>query len=75
MRCYFHLVNGRETVSYDRDIEVSNLETVQCLALRAIYQIRDEANKVNEDWQGWRLDVVDPSGGILMSIPLDTMLQ
>ena len=75
MRCYFHLVNSHETVPDDTGIEVSDLETAQHSALEAIDEIRDEAIRVGASWQGWRLDVVDQAGSILLSIPLEPTLN
>jgi hypothetical protein len=71
MRCYFHLVNGHETIPDGIGIEVSDLATAQETALQAIDDFREEAIQLGASWQGWRLDIVDPSGRILWSIPLD----
>jgi hypothetical protein len=71
MRCYFHLVNGQESIPDDTGIEVSDLTTAQDMALQAIEDIREEAIQQGASWQGWRLDIVDRSGRILLSIPLD----
>jgi hypothetical protein len=43
MRCYFHLVNGHETIPDDTGIKVSDLTTAQDMALQAIEDIREEA--------------------------------
>jgi hypothetical protein len=75
MRCYFHLVNSHETVPDDVGIEVSDLAMAQHSALEAIDEIRDEAMQVGASWQGWRLDVVDQGGSILLSIPLEPTLN
>jgi hypothetical protein len=75
MRCYFHFVNGNETVRYDRGVEVSDIVAVQHLAQHAIHELRAEADRVNEEWRGWRLNVVDLSGGVLLSISLDLPLR
>ncbi|KLK90747.1 hypothetical protein AA309_23855 [Microvirga vignae] len=75
MRCYFHLVNGPETIPDDMGIEVSNLEAAQDFALQAIDDIREEAIQAGASWQGWRLDIVDPSGSVLLSIPLGLTLH
>lgn len=75
MRCYFHLVNSHESILDDTGIEVSDLEAMECHALQAIHEIQEEAIEVGASWQGWRLDVVDPSGVILLSIPLEPVLQ
>jgi hypothetical protein len=71
MRCYFHLVNGHESILDDVGIEVSDLATAQDLALQAIDDIREEAIQLGAPWQGWRLEIVDLSGRTLVSIPLD----
>ena len=70
MRCYFHLVNGDETILYEVGIAVSELATAQAMALQAIGDIRNEALELGASWQGWRLDIVDPSGRVLLTIPL-----
>jgi hypothetical protein len=71
MRCYFHLVNGHETIPDDMGVEVSNLDDAKTQALIAIHEIREEAIQQGALWQGWRLDIVDPSGRVLLSIPLN----
>jgi hypothetical protein len=75
MRCYFHLLNGQEIIADDTGVEILDLEKAHELALQAIADIRAEAVQYSESWQGCRLDVVDPSGHILMSIPLDPILH
>jgi hypothetical protein len=71
MRCYFHLVNGHETIPDDMGVEVSDLDDAKTQALIAIHEIREEAIQQGASWQGWRLDIVDPSGRVLLSIPLN----
>jgi hypothetical protein len=71
MRCYFHLMNGHESIPDDTGIEVSDLTTAQDMALQAIEDIQEEAIEQSASWQGWRFDIVDPSGRVLLSIPLD----
>jgi hypothetical protein len=71
MRCYFHLVISHESIPDDTGIEVSDLTTAQDMALQAIEDIRVEAIQQGASWQGWRLDIVDRSGRVLLSIPLD----
>jgi hypothetical protein len=74
MRCYFHLVSGEEAIMDDTGIEVADIETAQREALKAIQEMRQEAPDADEDWQNWRLNVVDQSGNVLLSIRLDTPL-
>jgi len=69
MRCYFHLVNRHEVIPDDTGIDVSDLATMQTVALRAIEDVRDEVMELGESWQGWRLEVVCPAGKVLLSVP------
>jgi hypothetical protein len=75
MRCYFHLVNGDETIPDDTGVEVSDVDDAKAQALMAIHEIREEAIQVGASWRGWRLDIVDRSGRILLSIPLEPTLH
>jgi len=75
MRCYFHLVNGHELIKDDTGVEILDLTRARDFALQAIDDIREEAIDVGASWQGWRLDVVDPSGNVLLSIPLEPVLH
>jgi hypothetical protein len=43
MRCYFHLVNGPESIPDDAGVEVPDVQTAQREALKAIQELRDEA--------------------------------
>jgi hypothetical protein len=65
------LVNGPESILDDVGIEVSDLTTPQGMALQAIDDIQEEAIQQGASRHGWRLDIVDRSGRILLSIPLD----
>jgi hypothetical protein len=71
MRCYFHLVNSHEEILDDEGIEVSDLEDAKAQARLAIDDIRQEAIDVGASWQGWRLDIADPSGRVLASLCLE----
>ena len=75
MRCYFHLVNGEEMILDDTGIDVSDLATAKEMALQAVEDIRTEAIQLGASWQGWRLDIVDPTGRSLLSIPLDPTIH
>jgi enamine deaminase RidA (YjgF/YER057c/UK114 family) len=71
MRYYFHLVSGRQIIADRQGVEVSDSETAYRLALEAINGICEEAGQIGEEWQGWRIDVVDPFGNVLLSVPLE----
>jgi hypothetical protein len=75
MRCFFHLVNGREAILDEAGIEVADLETAKLQALKAITELRQEVDGANDEWNGWRLDIECPAGSVLYSIGLDVVLH
>jgi hypothetical protein len=75
MRCFFHLVNGAETIVDDVGIEVANLEAAKIHAWEAIGELRREADDVAQGWGGWQLNIVCSEGIILYSIPLTASLH
>ena len=75
MRCFFHLVNDHEEIVDNTGIEVQDLEGAKVEALLAITELRHEIGAENEDWSGWRLDIVCPEGTLLHSLPLNNTLH
>ncbi|GEO19174.1 DUF6894 family protein [Microvirga aerophila] len=74
MRCYFHLVNGHGFIPDETGLDVPDIEMAQHQALKAIQELRQEAGQTAEEWSGWRINVVDASGRVLLSLRLDTPL-
>ncbi|MBM6595173.1 DUF6894 family protein [Microvirga pudoricolor] len=70
MRCYFNLLSGSDTIKDTDGIEVDDVEEARAQAMKAVEELREDDDMSNEDWQGWRLEVVDEDGGILFTIPL-----
>lgn len=70
MRCYFHLVNGRERLDDPHGIKVTDLAMAHAEALRAIEELREE-DGFEPDMNGWSLVVADAEGWPFFSIPLD----
>jgi len=52
-----------------------DLTLARDFALQAIEDIREEAIQVRASWQGWRLDVVNPSDEVVLSIRLEPALH
>lgn len=75
VRCYFHLVNGPETILDDIGIEVSDFETAKAEARRALAELRQEAEGASGSWDGWRFDIVCPAGNLLYSFSLNKTLH
>ena len=68
MRCYFHLVNGRERLTDPHGIKVTNLAMAHAEALRAIEELREE---FEPDMTGWSLVIADGAGKSLFEISPD----
>ena len=75
MRCFFHLVNGREAIMDEAGIEVADLDMAKAQAMRAIRELRQEGSGTTDEWSGWRLEIVCPEGSLLCSIGLDVVLH
>jgi hypothetical protein len=75
MRCFFHLLNGDDTILDDQGLEIADLHEAEVQALMAIQEVRQEMDSIDEDLMGWHLHVEDGSGTTLMSIPLDALMQ
>ncbi len=75
MRCFFHLVNGHDTLLDDTGVELFNLEIAKDQARKAIGELQQEDDGAAADWRGWRLDIVCPEGNLLHSLPLQAVLH
>ncbi|WP_414476207.1 DUF6894 family protein [Microvirga sp. M2] len=75
MRCFFHLVNGRETIPDDTGLEVIDLEMASAQARNAIDELRQANGGNSDDWSGWRLEIVGPEGSLLHSLDLEPALS
>ncbi len=57
MHCFFHLVNGPDTIPDETGIEVQDLDAAKVQALKAISELRQEFGGAVREWAGWWLDV------------------
>jgi hypothetical protein len=64
-------VHTHERILDETGIEVSDVEAAHYQALKAIQELRQDGESDEIDWRGWQLEVVDETGKILLSIPLD----
>ena len=70
-RYYFNLTDGSEVIRDDVGIEVSDDRAALIHAFEAIEELRREADTSQSEWAGWRLNIVDGSGRLIHSLPLD----
>lgn len=70
MRCYFNLVSDDETMIDEEGVEVRNIDQAWAQALKAIAELREEAEGDFIEWDRWSLQATDASGAILFSLKL-----
>lgn len=70
MRCYFHLISDDESMIDDEGVEVRDIDQAWAQALKAIAELRDEAEGDFIEWDRWSLQATDSEGNILFSLKL-----
>jgi uncharacterized protein DUF6894 len=70
-RYYFNLTDGNEVIGDDDGIEVPDMRMALIHAQDVIEELRREDISFLGDCLGWRLDIVDESGNLIQSLPLD----
>ncbi len=70
-RYYFHLTNGEAVIRDEEGTEVSSMQTALISAMEMVEELRAEDPSAAEEWQGWRLAIVDASGRTVQTLPLD----
>jgi hypothetical protein len=73
-RYYFNLTNGETTIRDEEGIEASSIQAAVVSALEAVEELRAHDPSNSDEWQGWRLEIVDASGQAVQAIPLDALL-
>ena len=71
-RYYFNLTNGDEVIRDEDGVEAPDARTALIHAFEAIEELRGADLSSSEEWQGWRVDIVDSSGNLVHSLPLDS---
>ncbi|WP_414473415.1 DUF6894 family protein [Microvirga sp. M2] len=70
MRCYFNLISDDETMIDDEGVEVRDLDQAWAQALKAVMELRAEADGEPIEWDRWRLEATDGDGRVLFTIKL-----
>jgi hypothetical protein len=55
----------------EEGIEASSIQAATVSALEAAEELRAQDPANPDEWQGWRLEIVDASGRAVQTIPLD----
>lgn len=75
MRYYFHLVSSMGNIPDSEGVEVASLSHAKTQALMAIEELRSEEDATDDEWVGWRLEVTDASGHLMMVFDLGNGLS
>jgi len=75
MRYYFNLVNALERIPDSEGVEAASLFQAEEQALTAIEELRYEDGDTSLSWAGWRLEVTDASGALMLCLDLGEMMQ
>ena len=70
-RYYFNLTNGNTMLRDEEGVEASSIQEAIISALEAVEELRAQDASESDEWQGWRLEIIDASGRAVHSIPLD----
>ena len=55
----------------EEGIEASNIRATVVSAMEAVEELRAQDPSHSDEWQEWRLEIVDTSGRAVQMIPLD----
>jgi hypothetical protein len=69
MRYYFHLVSDQTQFLDNTGLDIPDLATAKDEVQNTLAQLR-RAMDDDEDWAGWRLEVVSSEGSLLCSVSL-----
>ncbi|MGF9760348.1 hypothetical protein AAII07_34680 [Microvirga sp. 0TCS3.31] len=71
MLYYFNLTDGDEVFRDEVGILVPCAHAATKAAMEAIAELAQEVSCCSGEWQDWRLEISDPSGLIVETIPLE----
>ena len=72
-RYYFNLTDGDDMIRDEEGIKASSIQTAVVSAMEAVEELRAQDPSNSDEWQGWRLEIVDASGQAVHAIPLDAL--
>ncbi|WP_244627746.1 DUF6894 family protein [Microvirga tunisiensis] len=72
-RYYFNLTNGETMIRDEEGIVASSIRAAVVSAMEAVEELRAHDPSNSDEWQGWRLEIVDASGQAIQAIPLDAL--
>ena len=75
MLYFFNLTDGDEVIHDEQGLHVRDFYAAVTSAMEAIAELRQEALPYPHQWQAWTLEITDPTGCIVISIPLEAKFE
>ncbi|WP_246812430.1 DUF6894 family protein [Microvirga sp.] len=72
-RYYFNLTDGETMIRDEEGIEASSIQAAVVSAMEAVEELRAQDPSNSDEWQGWRLEIVDASGQAVQTFQLDAL--
>jgi hypothetical protein len=72
-RYYFNLTDGATMIRDEEGILACSLQAAVVSAMEAVEELRAQDPSHADEWQGWRLEIVNASGQAVQAIPLDAL--
>jgi hypothetical protein len=72
-RYYFNLTDGETMIRDEEGITASSIRAAVVSAMEAVEELRAQDPLNSDEWQGWRLEIVDAAGQAVQAIPLDAL--
>ena len=73
MRYYFNLVHAHGSMLDKQGVEVAEVEELEAHVAEAVEELRREHPSSADDWKGWRLEVTNTSGAVVLTVNLDPL--
>ena len=74
MRLYFDLRDHQYTLPDVYGVEVAELGDAGRVALDMVRKLRQKNPSAAQDWSAWTLNAVDPTGSVVFSIALGSVV-
>ena len=73
-RLYFDLRDSEHMMPDVHGVEVSDVDEARQVALAMARKLRQENPSAAQDWSGWKVSAVDPTGAVVFTLDLDIVL-
>ncbi|MBD2749632.1 hypothetical protein IC232_23420 [Microvirga sp. BT688] len=67
---HFNLTDGDEVIRDEVGVRVPGIDVAVTSATEVIAELKQEDPSHSDEWHDWRLEIADPSGLVVRTIPL-----